>query len=1045
MVACLATGDFHLHATGELSRAVDGNGDTALSNLILESADWMASILAEWRKSNDDFLYVGGDLTTTPGVLTATDLRLMSRTEQVFTLHGLDRVYNIGNHDLAGRQNGLHNLEMYRCIPQVTLAEPGCVLFCRGLHVVPFTFDLDAQRRLLASIPDGAVVAVHIPIIGTRMTPDITGESDTREEVGLDPTEFARFRLTLASHYHVPQIRYADGFVRVYDQPAIGKIASFGTILVLGTPLAHSFSDRNQVYGVFLLDVEEDCIRYRFVPNPYSPRYITASVENVEQLRGLLPEGPANVFLSIDASGEFADELRRMSAADLIGDGECVLLDKRVRKARPLPSRGGEQRLIIAGQHDMLDVVREYLTRYQEHNLDPERATSYLAPMLSALPIEERIGGNVRFLRLNLEDFMSWERATLDLSGSGLVLIQGTNHDAERADSNGSGKTALLESLVWCLYDSFLREVDSKDRAVRFGSRGCIVEVWFVTQEGTFLVRRVRAGGKGAVSLWRLSEGGVTWCDISATTALDINKQIVTTLGIPFSIFTSTTFFGSRFLNKFTELGDSGRKQYLGMAFGLNHYEVLRSRVKQDSDAVSAEYTRLISRETTMRESLDRSTRELEDSCEQAEHAGRIRDEALVASRHTLELKRQVLEQLQAMVSTAEHNVSSFRAEVAADLAQQESLQILLRTQIGNRDSWTRAVASKEGDLVVVLADLDEHMRDVGAQVTCPVCARPLDEIAATAVLLRHEQERQRLDSRVASAKQALADSKVAHTKAVDDVRTTEALLSDVKYSNGEEQKAKLSLLVDVAQSRSRGCAEAQRQVELFVSDVARLESEDPWRAVAPREYALEQETTRHAEVLDALTKAEATCAFVHGLFDILGPKAIISYLLDNILQEVNNYLAWLTPMIFGADCSVVLVPTRTKKTGGEENTITVQVNTLGGSYGSSSDGEQRKVDIAIHLALSSMLGRMGRGATNLLIGDQVFDGGSLDQTASRAVVETLKTFANDEGKRVIIISHSDTGIVPFVRDVIQIERIGGISRMVGQDEISRMVGQDEI
>ena len=60
----------------------------------------------------------------------------------------------------------------------------------------------------------------------------------------------------------------------------------------------------------------------------------------------------------------------------------------------------------------------------------------------------------MQFSELTIRNFLSFgdKEQTLKLDGRGLVLIQGENLDDPSARDNGSGKSSIVEALLWCLY-----------------------------------------------------------------------------------------------------------------------------------------------------------------------------------------------------------------------------------------------------------------------------------------------------------------------------------------------------------------------------------------------------------------------------------------------------------------------------------------------------------------------------------------------------------------------------------------------------------------
>ena len=59
---------------------------------------------------------------------------------------------------------------------------------------------------------------------------------------------------------------------------------------------------------------------------------------------------------------------------------------------------------------------------------------------------------NIYFKHLSLTNFMSYEKASIDLNRQGNVLVGGINNNPDdSAKSNGCGKSSLFSALSWCL------------------------------------------------------------------------------------------------------------------------------------------------------------------------------------------------------------------------------------------------------------------------------------------------------------------------------------------------------------------------------------------------------------------------------------------------------------------------------------------------------------------------------------------------------------------------------------------------------------------
>ena len=74
-----------------------------------------------------------------------------------------------------------------------------------------------------------------------------------------------------------------------------------------------------------------------------------------------------------------------------------------------------------------------------------------------------------------VQNFMSFQEARLDLTNyEGITLIEGRSDSSVRS-SNGSGKSAILDAITWCLFGKLLRPTNkakADDVIHRFGKGG---------------------------------------------------------------------------------------------------------------------------------------------------------------------------------------------------------------------------------------------------------------------------------------------------------------------------------------------------------------------------------------------------------------------------------------------------------------------------------------------------------------------------------------------------------------------------------------------
>lgn len=997
----LAFGDFHANPLGEFSRTLDKGGSSVLSRILIDTTDW---IVTQVKNRKAEVLLNNGDFSHTPGVLNAPTIKLISDIEQRFS--GIPRIYNIGNHDLDGKV-GLHNLSINSHIPGVVaIPEPSSVCWYGGIAILPFTYSAEEQESLLEAIPDGSVVVIHAPIKGIFMGNGVI------ESHGIDPKALERFRLVIASHYHQPQI-ITGGEVHIVEAGFELKDLPFGTVVEMGTPCARSFNDQGKVYGIWYFELDKK-ITCRFLVNPYSPVYVGINVSSVEEFnQKFIPAD--NRFYSVTGPKDVVESV----LATNLPEFSSVRFRK---EKREVASTVRDNSITTSSNLSVKEMIKRYAASLNEDFLESEKLDAFLSPLIDSIGDSGQsivLGGNIKFLDLEVKNFLSWEKASVSFDGSGLTLISGANQDTTTANSNGSGKSSLLEAMVWALYDTTFREVSNKDSVVRKGADSCRSTVRFLIGEDKFEVTRERNKGKGIITVLKNDT------DISRGSANAVNSQIVSILGIPYEVFSMITLFGSSNPNRFTSLGDADRKKFLGTVFNLGIYEVLRSKVKEISSSCQKSKLFSESKVQTIKETISSITLKLEEEKTLSVKREEWRKEKIK------ELEKEI-KKIENGVKVTEKQISDLSEKIEKETEEivklkSNDLFMLLREKENKAKDSKEKILSLEKKLQRAARECDEKQSEIENFVsTCPTCGQPIPQDRISGVLIKYSEELEKLQSQ--------------HDEIVDEIESYRELLSDVEVeitsiksslSEVEGKVVKMENEVNRKKSEKRALelelGTDRKRLSQSESELSGLKTQDYLEPIRVLSDSLKEEENRKAKEENNLSMITADYSFASRVYDLLGPREIISYILDTGIQELNLYLESVSSGIFGDDYSISLSSTKELSSGQEENRISIQYSTQAGSYGASSDGEKRKADIAIFLALNCLASALGVGSTNLMIADEALD--SLDFTAAKCVVDTISKFAEEESKRVFLISHSDN-IVPFVSDVLWVEKKDGISRI---------------
>ena len=163
-----------------------------------------------------------------------------------------------------------------------------------------------------------------------------------------------------------------------------------------------------------------------------------------------------------------------------------------------------------------------------------------------------------------VENFLSFSKASFDFCDQGLVLVEGENKDDASAKSNGSGKSAMIDALVWCLFGTTLRGYQNDDVVNRRVGDDCLVTVTLERDEETIVVARARRHSKLKNSL-RVSDAHE---DRSGPSNAETQELVEEILGCSMRTFLSSVVFGQDSAYRFSSLTDKEQKEILDTRAG---------------------------------------------------------------------------------------------------------------------------------------------------------------------------------------------------------------------------------------------------------------------------------------------------------------------------------------------------------------------------------------------------------------------------------------------------------------------------------------------
>ena len=173
--------------------------------------------------------------------------------------------------------------------------------------------------------------------------------------------------------------------------------------------------------------------------------------------------------------------------------------------------------------------------------------------------------------KIKLNNFFSHGDSTVDFVDFDSCLLIG-NTEGDYDKSNGSGKSAIFESILWALFGKS-RSAVSND-VIKWGEVDCFVEFVFLIDSKEYKVvrRRNRKSSLGDIEFYVKDEDG-DWVDLSGSTNTETNKNIEKEIRLDYKTFINSVYFRQNDISEFAESEPSKKKEILKNIIDLSRWD----------------------------------------------------------------------------------------------------------------------------------------------------------------------------------------------------------------------------------------------------------------------------------------------------------------------------------------------------------------------------------------------------------------------------------------------------------------------------------------
>jgi len=571
---------------------------------------------------------------------------------------------------------------------------------------------------------------------------------------------------------------------------------------------------------------------------------------------------------------------------------------------------------------------------------------------------------------LECQDFFSFDNVSIRFT-KGMTLI--TGYDELGKDSNGCGKSTILNAVCWALFGRTLKGVQGQD-VIRWGCKNCKIILILEGEGHTYEITR---------SLNNLS------FKIDNTLVRghhrDIQSSIETAFKTNFALFIRSTAFSQSQVEFLGAAGDAEKKKLFKEILSLSRLDKAYDKIKVQYDLQSGRAERLegeLEAINWQRNNLGekiRSTEELQITWE------KNTDDKIKA---LLERKNK----RPADVEKLSLEVDKLKKAWETDSLIEDDISLTEKKVY--ELSFDEERCSKEVDR---LWEVINKGQDRGQQ--CELCGSVVNK----KMLGAHKRE---LEERIADLKgqsvDLIKDKKEIQNHLQDLYRMR--IGRDKLKSHWENKQRELASTIMEWEYYKEMCVDVDRQTEEVKN------SGNPYDGILGNFNSEFNDIITHLVVLQ--TDFENTKKLIDTLSFVkftLSREGAVGHIIEREYSTLMSYANRLLSEISGGHLRLSISPQRELKSGAikEEIEIVVYSNEQRTTYWGLSDGQRQRVNIALLLALNKLCKMKGVNSFDFMLLDEVLDL-SLAEGGQQDVLSLLKNYLR-ECSTIVLISHKET------------------------------------
>lgn len=643
------------------------------------------------------------------------------------------------------------------------------------------------------------------------------------------------------------------------------------------------------------------------------------------------------------------------------------------------------------------------------------------------------------FGKLFINNFLVIGDAEVDLHNCGLTLIEGRNEDDESANSNGAGKSSLVDALCWCLYGVTGRGVSGDAVINKKAKKECHVgvEVWTEGLNCYYIERGRKSSriGNNLIVQHIIVDGNDvgSGCELTKTTVADTQAVVNDLLGCSYEIFTSSIYAVQEKMPDLPALTDKNLKTLIEEAAGID-------KLQRASEIAHAKYQDCVRLTTETQGKIENLTSELSNNKKLLddvvyERETHIRNATLERAQQLRykDLLESELKKASALPVEAVEAIEKKKAEIQAKIDEYSFIEAKgaekqrLAMSAQSHCVMTKKEIEKEKEKI---ADLNKEINNLEAKIGthCSECGKVYQaedlETAKKAIETQIANKTKEVLKQIEDFKNQVAEAKVLAKDAEDFKKSMPSVTKLMSAMNELNERLKKNQDVQFQiDTQKRELQNLKKTIE--ATEEVTVKGETPYNktiktleeSIAKLEKDKKERESEHEKYAEQQKIAEA-------VDELYSRKGIRAHILDTVTPFLNERTAfYLNTLSDGEITATWQTLTKTAK-GDFKEKFSIDVQSVKGAncFAGLSGGEKRKVRVATSMALQDLVASRAKKPIDLYIADEVDH--ALDASGLERMMSILEEKAKQFGTALVISHNSlrdwiDNSIVVTKRDGI--------------------------